>query len=189
MAGSIAPRLRRCALNGVLETPSLASWHDFFVLIGGAAATLIGAMFVVVSIGIGILSRDRSIAIRVFLTTTVIHLSSVLLGCALTMVPVLAPRWQAIIAGTAGLAGIGYSVHVFWGFRQHSGTVLSDWFWYAVFPLATYGVLIVAAIVGLHDPDTGLDLFAAVLSGMLIAGIRNGWDMLVFLVTSSRELT
>ena len=108
----------------------IAPWHDFFVLLGTAAATLIGAMFVVVSIGIGILSRDRSVAIQVFLTTTVVHLSTVLFGCALTMVPVLAPRWQAVIAGAAGLAGVAYSAHVVWGFRQHRGTVLSDRFWW-----------------------------------------------------------
>jgi hypothetical protein len=167
----------------------LAPWHDFFVLIGSAAATLIGAMFVVVSIGIGILSRDRSVAIRVFLTTTVVHLSTVLFGCILTLVPVLTPRWQAIIAGVAGLAGVGYSVHVIWGFRQHRGTVLSDWFWYAVFPLATYGVLATAAGLGLYDTAEGLDVFAAVLAALLVAGIRNAWDMLVFLVTSSRDQT
>lgn len=165
----------------------LAPWHDFFVLLGTAAATLIGAMFVVVSIGIGILSRDRSVAIQVFLTTTVVHLSTVLFGCALTMVPVLAPRWQAVIAGIAGLTGVGYSVHVIWGFRQHGGTVLSDWFWYAIFPLVAYAVLAIAAALGLYDTVEGLDLFAAVLTALLVAGIRNGWDMLVFLVTSSRD--
>ena len=166
-----------------------APWHDFFILIGTAAATLIGAMFVVVSIGIGILSRDRVVAIRVFLTTTVVHLSTVLFGCALTMVPVLAPRWQAMIAGVAGLIGVGYSLHVISGFRRHRGTVLSDWFWYAVFPLAAYAVLAVAAALGLYDTTKGLDLFAAVLTVLLIAGIRNAWDMLVFLVTSSRDPT
>jgi hypothetical protein len=165
----------------------LAPWHDFFVLIGTAAATLIGAMFVVVSIGIGILSRERSLAIRVFLTTTVIHLSTVLFGSILVMVPVLAPRWQAIIAGIAGLAGVAYSAHVFWGFRQHRGTVLSDWFWYAVFPFTAYAALAGAAGLGLNDTAEGLDLFALLLTFMLVAGLRNAWDMLVFLVTSARD--
>jgi hypothetical protein len=164
----------------------IAPWHDFFILIGTAAATLIGAMFVVVSIGIGILSRDRSIAIRVFLSTTVVHLSTVFFGCVLAMVPVLEPRWQAIIAGIAGLAGIGYSVHVIWGFRQHRGTVLSDWFWYAVFPLVAYAVLATAAGLGLYNTAEGLDLFAAVLTVLLVAGMRNAWDMLVYFVTRER---
>jgi len=164
----------------------IAPWHDFFILIGTAAATLIGAMFVVVSIGIGILSRDRSIAIRVFLSTTVVHLSTVFFGCVLAMVPVLTPRSQAIIAGVAGVAGIGYSLHVIWGFSQHRGTVLSDWFWYAAFPLVAYAVLVMAAGLGLDDTAEGLDLFAAVLTVLLVAGMRNAWDMLVYLVTRER---
>jgi len=164
----------------------LAPWHDFFVLVGTAAATLVGAMFVVVSIGIGVLSRDRAIAIRVFLSTTVVHLSTLFFGCVLAMVPVLTPRAQAIVAGVAGLAGVGYSAHVIWGFRRHSGTVLSDWFWYAVFPLAAYAVLAGAAGLGIYDTAEGLDLFAAVLTVLLVAGIRNAWDMLVFLVTRER---
>ena len=168
------------------STGLIAPWHDFFVLLGTAAATLIGAMFVVVSIGIGILSRDRSVAIQVFLTTTVVHLSTVFFGCALTMVPVLTPRWQAIIAGVAGLVGVGYSVQVIWGFRQHRGTVLSDWFWYAIFPLAAYAVLAGAAGLGLYDTAVGLDVFAGVLTVLLVAGIRNAWDMLVFFVTRDR---
>jgi len=165
----------------------VAPWHDFFVLIGTAAATLIGAMFVVVSIGMGILSRDRPAAIRVFLTTTVIQLSTVLFGCMLTLVPVLEPRWQAIIAGVAGLAGVAYSVHVFIGFRQHRGTVLSDWFWYAVFPFVAYAILVAAAVLGVYDAIEGLDLFAGVLTALLVAGLRNAWDMIVFFVTIDRS--
>jgi hypothetical protein len=165
----------------------VAPWHDFFVLIGTAAATLIGAMFVVVSIGIGILSRNRPTAIRVFLTTTVVHLSTVLSGCILTLVPVLEPRWQATIAGVAGLAGVIYSVHVFVGFRQHRGTVLSDWLWYAVFPFVAYAVLVTAAVLGLYNASDGLDLFAAVLTALLVAGLRNAWDMIVFFVTIDRS--
>jgi hypothetical protein len=166
----------------------LAAWHDFFALIGTAAATLIGAMFVVMSIGIGILTRDRSVAIRTFLTATVIHLSTVLFGCALTMVP-LDAHWLAAIGGIAGVAGIAYCGRVIYGFNQHTGTDLSDWFWYAILPLIGYAVLVASAWLGLCDTVAGVDLFAAVLTFLLIAGIRNAWDMLVFLVTQSRGPT
>jgi hypothetical protein len=175
----------------VAESPAslLAAWHEFFTLIGTAAATLIGAMFVVVSIGVGILTRGRIGAIRTFLTATVIHLSTVLFGCALTMVPAVDPHWLAAIAGIAGLAGIAYSGRLVWGFGQHSGTDRSDWFWYAIFPLIAYAVLVASAAIGLSDTALGLDLFAAVLAFLLIAGIRNAWDMLVFFVTASRDPT
>jgi hypothetical protein len=167
----------------------LAAWHDFFALIGSASATLIGAMFVVVSIGIGFLTRDRSVAIRTFLTATVTHLSTVMFGCTLTMVPALTADWLAAILGVASVAGVAYSGWVIRGFSQHTGTVLSDWFWYAIFPLIGYALLSVAAVMAERDMAVSLDLLALVLSFLLVTGIRNAWDMLVFLVTHGRDST
>ena len=44
--------------------PSLAEllhdWHDFYVLVGTASATLVGLMFVAVSIGTAIFNEDHS---------------------------------------------------------------------------------------------------------------------------------
>jgi len=174
-------------------TPSLgsliAAWHDFFSLIGTAAATLIGAMFVVVSIGIGFLTQDRAVAIRTFLTPTVTHLSTVLLGCALTMVPALGWLWLATAAGLSGIAGIVYSGRVLAGFRQHEGTDQSDLLWYAILPLFAYAALVVVAAMAWCDAVASLDLLAAVLAFLLIAGIRNAWDMIVFLVARPRDST
>src|SRR5207253_6895165 len=88
--------------------PQLTEWHDYFMILGTASATLIGAMFVVVSIGTGFLTRDRSIGIRTFLTSTVTNLSATLFGAALTMVPALDWLWLGGIAGVVGIAGLVY---------------------------------------------------------------------------------
>lgn len=61
---------------------SLKQWHDFFVVMGAAAGTLIGSMFVVVSIGSGIITRDRAAMGHLFVTATIIHLATVLFACA-----------------------------------------------------------------------------------------------------------
>src|ERR1051326_1357472 len=127
-------------------SPPLATWHDFFVLIGGAAATLIGAMFVVVSIGSGFLTRERAAGIRAFLSSTVAHLSTVLFGVILAMVPELGWSWFAAIVGAAGLAGIAYSLHAIVGFGQHQHTVASDLIWYMIVPLIGYLLLLATAV-------------------------------------------
>jgi hypothetical protein len=167
----------------------LSGWHDFFVLIGTAAATLIGAMFVVVSIGIGFLTRERVVATHTFLTSTVTHLSVVLFGSVLVMVPRLDLVWLGALLGLAGLGGLGYSVRVVAGFGQHQGTDRSDWFWYAVFPFVGYGLLLAAGAAALRGAAPGLDLLAASLASLLLASIRNAWDMIVFLVTRPRDST
>jgi hypothetical protein len=165
---------------------ALHEWQNFFMILGTASATLIGAMFVVVSIGIGFLTRDRSPAIRTFLTSTVANLSTVLLGAAWSFVPALDWLWFGGGIGLAGIGGLVYATHVLFGFRQHDGTDPSDWFWYAVFPLAGYALLLVAAVAALHDGAVGVDIFAAALAAFLVVGIRNAWDMIVFLVTLTR---
>jgi len=163
--------------------PLLSAWHDFFLIIGTASATLIGAMFVVVSIGSGFLTRDRSAAIGTFLTSTVIHLSTILFGGALIMVPGLDWLWLGALVGLAALGGIAYSFRVMWGFSQHAGTVRSDWLWYVILPLAGYALLLAAGVIALRGGALSLDLLAVALSFLLVVGIRNAWDMITFLVT------
>jgi hypothetical protein len=166
--------------------PPLRDWHDFFAIIGTASATLIGAMFVVVSIGIGFLTRDRATATRTFLTPTVTHLSTALFGALMTMVPALVWVWLGAITGLGSVAGLIYSVRVLFGFRQHAGTDHSDWMWYALFPPVGYALLLVTAATALRGAAISLDLLAAALIVLLIAGIRNAWDMILFLVTQAR---
>ena len=96
----------------------LREWRDFFTVIGGAAAALVGAMFVVVSIGIGFFNRGHGSAIGSFLTQTVFHLSAVIVFCAFTMVPTLDWTWfgaglilgalvGGYVLGAIGFAGYG----------------------------------------------------------------------------------
>jgi len=163
------------------------AWHDFFMLIGTASATLIGAMFVVVSIGSGFLTRDRTAGIRAFLSSTVAHLSTVLLGAILAMVPEPGRGWFAAVLGAAGLAGVCYSLHAIVGFRQHQHTVASDLVWYMIFPLIGYLLLLATAVTAGYGMSARVPMFAAALALMLVAGIRNAWDMIVFLVTLDRS--
>jgi len=166
--------------------PQLGEWHDYFMILGTASATLIGAMFVVVSIGTGFLTRDRAIGIRTFLPSTVANLSATLFGAALTMVPALDWLWLGGVVGVVGLAGLVYSLREMLGFNQHDGADRSDWFWYTIFPVVGYALLLAAAATALRGMAVSLDLLAGALAFLLVAGIRNAWDMIVFLVTMPR---
>src|SRR5437016_3730186 len=104
-------------------SPPLPAWHDYFMIIGTASATLIGAMFVVVSIGIGFLTRDRAPGIRAFLTPTMSNLSTALFGAILTTVPGLDWMWFGGIVGVAGIAGFAYAVYVAFAVSQHPDAV------------------------------------------------------------------
>src|SRR5438477_1251219 len=125
-----------------METPAVEAfhaWHDFYVLIGTGAATLIGAMFVVASIGASFLTEQSEPQIRVYMTPSVFHLGSVLLGCALAMVPSLDGPAPAICFGIGALAGLVYSgrIAVDLAGRQ---ALLIDRLWYGMMPALAYAI-------------------------------------------------
>ncbi len=163
----------------------LHAWHDFYVFMGTAAATLIGAIFVVASIGGGFLTRDRSPEIRAFLTPTVAHLATILLGSGLMLAPGLEAPSLLVPVTAAALAGLAYSGLVatrLWRRKIEA----SDRIWYAAVPVAGYGVMLAAAVmIALRAPEC-LDTLAVSVALLLLAGIRNAWDLILFLVAQPR---
>jgi hypothetical protein len=166
----------------------LHAWHDFFVTMATAAATLIGAMFVVMSIGSGVLTADRTPQIRTFYTTTVVHLSGVLLAGLLTMVPSLERMSLAALLAIGGLIGLVFCIAQLPIIRRHrADLVLEDRFWYAGAPIAAYLVILAAAFCVATARKGSLELLGFALVLLLLAGIRNAWDMIVFLVIKRRD--
>lgn len=161
---------------------ALHEWHDFYVAIGTASMTLLGAMFVVASIGGRLMTQERAGEIRLFVTPTVIHLSAAVLGSALTMVPSLQVTSLGILFGVGGAAGLVYSsIRAIQIHRRHQ-LELSDRFWYAAVPIVAYATMIAAAAMALLAAARALEVLAISIVLLIVAGIRNGWDLLLFIV-------
>lgn len=160
----------------------LQDWHDFFLVLGAAAGTLIGAMFVVVSIGRGFITRERAMIGHLFLTATIIHLASVLFACALVLVPTLSEKGFGTIFAGAGLAGLVYSGRNCFHIARGRNIVLEDKLCYGLVPIIAYLAMIAAAALALSPAPHATEILALALALLLIAGIRNAWDMIVFFV-------
>jgi len=65
----------------------LHDWHDFYVLLGTASATLVGLMFVAVSLGSSIFNEDHRAPLTAFITPTVMHFAAVLFACLMVTIP------------------------------------------------------------------------------------------------------
>src|SRR5438105_4279741 len=163
----------------------LATWQNFYVIIGTAAATLTGLMFVVITLIAGVRERRSSEALGVFNTPNVVHFCAALLVAALLSAP-----WQALwnaglLLGLSGLGGMIYVVIVLRRARRQTDyqPVLEDWLWHALFPLISYTALLVAAMLLPGYPAPALFVIAAGTVLLLFIGIHNAWDNVTYIVT------
>ena len=164
----------------------LATWQNFYVIVGTAAATLTGLMFVVITLLAQIrvqVPSPRS-GIAVFSTPNVFHFGAALLVAALLSAPWPA-LWEAsLLLGLAGLAGVTYILIVLWLARHRLPEyqlVRSDWLWYTVLPLVSYTALVVAAMVLPSQPAPALFVIAAATILLLFIGIHNAWDVVTYM--------
>src|SRR5215831_15743608 len=122
----------------------LPAWQNFYVIIGSAAATLTGLMFVVITLIARAGQRRSSESVGAFGTPTVVHF-----GAALLVAAILSAPWQALwnaglLLGLIGLGGVIYLVIVVLRTRRQDSyqQVLEDWVWYQIFPFISYLALL-----------------------------------------------
>ena len=173
----------------------LATWQNFYILIGTAAATLTGLMFIVVTLLAGVRVRVQlsSEAFATFNTPNVVHFGLVLLVAAILSAP-----WQALwlagmLLGLCGLGGATYAVIVLRRVRRQSDyrPVLEDWLFHTVLPLVSYSALVIGGILLPGRPTQALFIIAAATVLLLFVGIHNAWDNVTFIALelSQRENT
>jgi hypothetical protein len=163
-------------------------WHDFYGLVGTASATLVGLMFVAASVGANVFSTNELEPMKAYLTPTVAHFASVLFICILMLIPT--QTWLSLGMGLSGLgvAGAAYSmrqwIRVFWMLRSQID--LADRMFYVFIPSLGYLLVIVSAVTLITYRPLSAEVIAASLIVLLLTGIRNAWDMSVWIITRSQ---
>ena len=84
---------------------ALKEWHDFYLLVGTAGATLLALLFVAVSLGAGFLTEKRQLATRTFMSPVVVHFSSVFFLSAVALFPSHQVDSFAAVIGATALIG------------------------------------------------------------------------------------
>src|SRR6202161_3196864 len=91
---------------------ALKEWHDFYVLVGTAGATLLALLFVAVSLGAGYLTEERQSATRTFMSPVVVHFTSVFFLSAVALFPSHQAKFFAPIIGVTALIGAIVSTYI-----------------------------------------------------------------------------
>ena len=165
--------------------PILSSWDTFYLILGAAAATLTGLMFVVISLMASARVRVSTayLGISAFNSPTVVHFCAALLVALIVSAP-----WQVLwsVSLLLGLLGLGSGIYTLTTVPQMRRMEdyqpkVNDWVWYFSVPLVLYAALIVAALLLPTHPGAALFAVAAVAILLIFTGIRNAWDLITYL--------
>jgi hypothetical protein len=164
--------------------PLLITWENFYVIVGTAAATLTGLMFVVITLSVSIRNRGGSNeTLGAFSTPNVVHFCIALLIAALLSAPWSGLEIPGLLLSLIGLGGTIYTSIVLRRFvhQRNYKPVLEDWAWHVVIPLACYIALFVVAIVLLNNPVPAMFFIGTVTVLFLFVGIHNAWDTVTYI--------
>src|SRR3984885_15148434 len=126
---------------------ALKDWHDFYVLVGTAAATLLALLFVAVSLGAGYLTEERQSSTRTFMSPVVIHFTSVFFLSAVALFPSHQAKFFAAIIGATALIGAIVSTYITIQVgRSDMTSYIEDYLAYGLLPGLGYLSLLAAAV-------------------------------------------
>jgi hypothetical protein len=155
-------------------------WHEFYILLGTAAAALVALLFVAASIGAGYLSAARGSPTHTYTSPIIFHYTYVLFLSLVSLVPINTDASLATIIGISAAAALVYSCFIFVRVMRGSAIDLDDRLGYGASPLAAYAAALAASIFIFERSEVGPPLLAGALVLLLLVNIRNAWDLTLF---------
>lgn len=161
-------------------------WHEFYLMAGGAAAVLIGLIFVVISL---MQDRSRSSVLtgsRLYMGPIVLGVSFVLVLSAAALVPGMKPATMAPIAAVVAAWGLIRGLMSTVGIARLKDEVhWTDVWFYGFIPSVFYLALGVLALGFWIDWSHAREGLAAFVTLGLLLAIRNEWDLITWIAPRS----
>ena len=163
-------------------------WGEFDLMAGGAAAVLIGLIFVVISL---MQDRSRSTVLsgsRLYMGPIVLGVSFVLVLAAAALTPGMDRLTFAAICGAVALWGMARAIISIVGIRALHEVHWTDVWFYGVIPSALYLALGGVAVAFRQDYRCAAPGVAAVITGLLVLAIRNEWDLITWIAPRHEDI-
>jgi hypothetical protein len=167
----------------------LQGWDNFFIMAGTAAATLIGLLFVAVTVGTGFSRSSIEHGTRGFLTPTLIRFGGVLFLSLAVLAPWPSVWPIGIILSLGGLAGLAYQLRVI-VMRRKVKLVSLDWHgWlpYVGVPALGTGSLIVGGVGLVRERSFAPYAIAGATVLLLFAGLYGAWDTTLWMIKNREQ--
>jgi hypothetical protein len=166
-------------------TAAALTWQNFYLLVGTAAATLVGLMFVAVTFGSSLVTEESSPTARAFLDPTFTHFVQILFIASLVMIPSIGPRLLGSLLLLIGVLRIASTVRVYRHMKRaqqrQNDLELSDWLSGVVFPVICHVLLGLTGFAFLENYAVAFDGLTIVTLAMLLIGVLGAWDLLVWM--------
>jgi hypothetical protein len=168
----------------------LHDWDNFFTLAGEAGATLIGLLFVAITVGSAMSTSRGVYGARAFLTPTLILFGGVLFQCLAALAPWPSAWPVGIILGLCGLSGLDKQIHVVLMQRKVDFASLDwlDWALFSAVPALGYASLIAGAAGLIAEKSFAPYAIAGAITLLLFAGIYGAWDLTLW-IARNRDKT
>jgi len=157
----------------------IQGWHDFYIVAGTVAATLVGLLFVGLSLHLRVvLSRTE---VRSLARVTLANLGLVLIVSLFMVIPegITITRTELLFSGLITLGLIAPSLIS--ATRSETRTLRGYRLLVRIaFSAAAYaGVIVASGFYTLGDYRSALSGLVAVVIALVVISLRNSWDLLV----------
>src|SRR6185312_845077 len=162
-----------------------ATWQNFYLLVGTAAATLIGLMFVAVTFGASLMTAEASPSARAWLDPPFAHFVTVLFTAAVMVSPLTSALPIAAALLIVPLMRSLALVRVYRRMREaharYQDIELSDWMSGVVLPLVCYMALLASGAGFVGGYPIAFAGLAAVIVVILLLGVFGAWELMMWL--------
>jgi hypothetical protein len=151
---------------------------------------MVGLLFVAASVASGVFSADRRAPLRVFLSATVVHFSSILAASLIVLAPIEDWVLFGVLILGCGVIGLTYSCLAWRDTVLDGLSKRIDWedrLWYLLLPIVCYICETGAGVALVLQASLGCAGLAVAAGTLLVVGIHNAWDITVWTVTRRRE--
>jgi hypothetical protein len=161
------------------------AWQNFYLLVGTAAATLIGLMFVAITFGASFATQQTSESARAFVDPTFTHFVQVLVTACLMTIPTLGPTLLGVLLLMIGALRTATLFRVFRHMREaariHHDIELSDWLTGVALPLLCYLLLGATGAAFLAGYRAAFNILAIGTIAILMNGVFGAWELIIWL--------
>jgi hypothetical protein len=168
---------------------SVEGWHDFYMMIGTAAATLTGLLFVSLSLNADVIFHKSNADLRVLAKQAFSGFIGVLMFAVIFLIPDQGPMGLGVPLVGIDAAMLYLTTRRFLGVRRHRshrwgrGLIILRF----AIPLLCFMTLMVVAILVLLGRTGGLYWLVPVMIMLLFEASLNAWDLLLRLREPARR--